>query len=54
MTFDPKDVDQDGKIRISNGGTKDDDTQYYVPNNKTDQYEVRCITVNYMVKVTID
>ena len=54
MTFDPKDVDQDGKLRISNGGTKDDDTQYYVPNNKTDQYEVRCITVNYMVKVTID
>ena len=51
MTFDPKDVDQDGKLRISNGGTKDDDTQYYVPNNKTDQYEVRCITVNYMVKV---
>jgi hypothetical protein len=54
MTFDPKDVDADGKLRISNGGTKDDDTQYYVPNNKTSQYEVRCITVNYKVKVTIN
>ena len=53
MTFDPKDVDEAGKLRISNGGTKDDDTQYYVPNNKTDQYEVRCITVNYKVVVTI-
>ena len=54
MTFDPKDVDADGKLRVSNGGTKDDDTQYYVPNNKTGQYEVRCITVNYKVNVTID
>jgi hypothetical protein len=53
MTFDPKDVDADGKLRISNGGTKDDDTEYYVPNNKTSEYEVRCITVNYKVKVTI-
>ena len=53
MTFDPKDVDADGKLKISNGGTKDDDTTYYVPNNKTDQYEVRCLTVNYKVKVTI-
>jgi hypothetical protein len=53
MTFDPKDVDESGKLRISNGGTKDDDTQYYVPNNKTGEYEVRCITVNYKVKVTI-
>ncbi len=54
MTFDPKDVDESGKLRISSGGTKDDDTQYYVPNNQTDQYEVRCITVNYKVKVTIE
>lgn len=53
MTFDPKDVDEAGKLRISNGGTKDDDTQYYVPNNKTDQYEVRCLTVNYKAVVTI-
>lgn len=53
MTFDPKDVDEAGKLRISNGGTKDDDTQYYVPNNKTDQYEVRCLTVNYKVVVSI-
>ena len=54
MTFDPKDVDESGKLRISSGGTKNDDTQYYVPNNLTDQYEVRCITVNYKVKVTIE
>ena len=53
MTFDPKDVGDDGKLRISNGGTKDDDTEYYVPNNKTAEYEVRCLTVNYKVKVTI-
>ena len=54
MTFDPKDVDEEGKLRISSGGTKDDDTQYYVPNNSTSQYEVRCITVNYKVKITIE
>lgn len=54
MTFDPKDVDADGKLRISNGGTKDDDTQYYVPNHATSDYEVRCITVNYKVQVTIE
>ena len=54
MTFDPKDVDEAGKLRISNGGTKDDDTQYYVPNNYTSQYEVRCLTVNYKVVVTIN
>lgn len=53
MTFDPKDVDADGKLKISNGGTKPTDPDYYVPNNKTSQYEVRCITVNYKVKVTI-
>ena len=53
MTFDPKDVDEAGKLKISNGGTKDDDTQYYVPNNYTSQYEVRCLTVNYKVVVTI-
>ena len=53
MTFDPKDVDADGKLRISNGGTKPMDADYYVPNNLTNQYEVRCITVNYKVKVTI-
>ena len=53
MTFDPKDVGADGKLLISNGGTKDDDTQYYVPNNKTAEYEVRCITVNYKVAITI-
>lgn len=54
MTFDPKDVDADGKLRISSGGSKDDDTEFYVPNNSTSQYEVRCITVNYKVKVTIE
>lgn len=54
MTFDPKDVDSEGKLRISNGGTNDDDATYYVPNNKTSEYEVRCITVNYKVKVTIE
>lgn len=53
MTFDPKDVDADGKLKISNGGTKPTDADYYVPNNLTSQYEVRCITVNYKVKVTI-
>ena len=54
MTFDPKDVDADGKLKITNGGTKPTDPDYYVPNNKTGQYEVRCITVNYKVKVTIN
>ena len=54
MTFDPKDVDENGKLRISNGGTKPTDSDYYVPNNQTGQYEVRCLTVNYKVKVTIE
>ena len=53
MTFDPKDVDADGKLKISNGGTKPSDADYYVPNNTTNAYEVRCITVNYKVIVTI-
>ena len=53
MTFDPKDVDADGKLKISNGGTNHLEGEYYVPNNKTGRYEVRCITVNYKVKVTI-
>ena len=53
MTFDPKDVDADGRLRISNGGTKPTDADYYVPNNLNSQYEVRCISVNYKVKVTI-
>jgi len=44
MTFDPKDVDEDGKIKISNA---------YTPNNITSQYEVHAFTQNYKVKVTI-
>lgn len=53
MTFDPKDVDEEGNLKISNGGTKPSTPDFYVPNNFTSQYEVRCITVNYKVKVTI-
>ena len=53
MTFDPKDVDEEGNLKISNGGTKPSGPDFYVPNNFTSQYEVRCITVNYKVKVTI-
>ncbi len=44
MTFDPKDVDESGKIKISNA---------YTPNNITSQYEVHAFTQNYKVKVTI-
>lgn len=44
MTFDPKDVDEAGKIKISNA---------YTPNNITGQYEVHAFTQNYKVKVTI-
>ncbi|MBP5508144.1 MAG: hypothetical protein J6Y23_09945 [Prevotella sp.] len=44
MTFDPKDVDDAGKIKISNA---------YTPNNITGQYEVHAFTQNYKVKVTI-
>ena len=44
MTFDPKDVDDAGKIKISNA---------YTPNNITSQYEVHAFTQNYKVKVTI-
>jgi hypothetical protein len=49
-TFDPKDVDADGKVRISNGST---DGVIYTPNNINSQYEVHCFTQNYKVKVTI-
>lgn len=49
-TFDPKDVDADGKARISNGST---DGVIYTPNNINTQYEVHCFTQNYKVKVTI-
>ena len=44
LTFDPKDVDEAGKIKISNT---------YTPNNNTSQYEVHAFTQNYKVKVTI-
>ena len=44
MTFDPKDVDDAGKIKISNS---------YTPNNITGQYEVHAFTQNYKVKVSI-
>ena len=44
LTFDPKDVDDSGKIKISNT---------YTPNNITEQYEVHAFTQNYKVKVTI-
>ena len=44
LTFDPKDVDDSGKIKISNT---------YTPNNITGQYEVHAFTQNYKVKVTI-
>ena len=44
MTFDPKDVDDAGKIKISNS---------YTPNNITNEYEVHSFTQNYKVKVTI-
>lgn len=49
-TFDPKDVDADGKVRISNGSA---DGIIYTPNNINSQYEVHCLTQNYKVKVTI-
>jgi hypothetical protein len=49
-TFDPKDVDADGKVKISNGST---DGVIYTPNNINSQYEVHCFTQNYKVKVTI-
>lgn len=44
LTFDPKDVGDDGKVKISNT---------YTPNNITSQYEVHALTQNYKVKVTI-
>lgn len=49
-TFDPKDVDAEGKVRISNGST---DGVIYTPNNINSQYEVHCFTQNYKVKVSI-
>jgi hypothetical protein len=49
-TFDPNDVDADGKVRISNGSA---DGVIYTPNNINSQYEVHCFTQNYKVKVTI-
>lgn len=49
-TFDPKDVDADGKVKISNGST---DGVIYTPNNINSQYEVHCFTQNYKLKVTI-
>ena len=49
-TFDPKDVDADGKVKISNGST---DGVIYTPNNINSQYEVHCFTQNYKVTVTI-
>lgn len=52
-TFDPADVDANGKIRLSDGGTAMSGT-VYTPNNVTaGQYEVHCVTTNYKVKVTI-
>ena len=50
MTFNPKDVDADGKLKISNGSA---DGVIYTPNNINSQYEVHCFTQNYKVKVTI-
>ena len=49
-TFDPKDVDADGKVKISNGST---DGVIYTPNNINSLYEVHCFTQNYKVKVSI-
>ena len=49
-TFDPKDVDADGKVKLSNGSA---DGVIYTPNNINSQYEVHCFTQNYKVKVTI-
>lgn len=49
-TFDPKDLGDDGKVRISNGSA---DGVIYTPNNINSQYEVHCFTQNYKVKVTI-
>jgi len=49
-TFDPNDVDADGKVRISSGST---DGVFYTPNNIKSEYEVHCFTQNYKVKVTI-
>lgn len=45
LTFNPKDVDEAGKIKISNT---------YTPNNITPQYEVHAFTQNYKVEVTIN
>ena len=50
MTFNPKDVDADGKLKISNGST---DGVIYTPNHINSHYEVHCFTQNYKVKVTI-
>lgn len=52
MTFDPTDVDENGKLRISDGGTKPGGT-IYVYNNETKDYTVNCITVNYKAAITI-
>ena len=49
-TFDPKDVDDAGKSKLSNGSA---DGVIYTPNNITQQYEVHCFTQNNRVKVTI-
>ena len=49
-TYDPKDVDADGKSKISNGSA---DGVIYTPNNINQQYEVHCLTQNNRVKVTI-
>lgn len=52
-TFNPADVDDNGKVRISDGGTAMSGT-VYTPNNMTaGQYEVHCVTTNYKVKITI-
>lgn len=52
-TFDPGDVDAEGKLRIDNGNNTEDGKPY-TPNFMDDsRYEVHCITTNYKVAVNI-
>jgi hypothetical protein len=50
-TFNPRDVDGAGKVKISNGSS---DGIIYTPNYATGEYEVHCLTQNYKAVVTIE
>lgn len=52
-TFDPSDVNDEGKLKIDNGNNTEDHKPY-TPNFMEDsRYEVHCITTNYRVAVNI-